>query len=55
MTLPMGVATGVSCQCLGRVPFAGAQDHVQAPFTVEVLADEHAIAQRAHHRADVAA
>ena len=42
-------------QRLRRVPFAGAQDHVEAPFAVEVLADEHAVAQRAHHRADVAA
>ena len=42
-------------QRLGRVPLAGAQDHVEAPFAVEVLAHEHAVAERAHHRADVAA
>ena len=46
---------GVSARASGRVPFAGAQDHVEAPFAVEVFADEHAVAERAHHRADVAA
>ena len=51
----VGCRDGGIRQRLRRVPLAGAQDHVEPAFAVEVLAHEHAIAERPHHRADVAA